>query len=108
MIITTLRSLKWTDFFYNALVDPRTLYRNIKKNDPKPFGLSFVVPVIVVFVGILSESIITKQTPFFIYKITNGWILGFLILILKVIIVSAVMDLFAQFLGFQGKVKETI
>ena len=106
MIVTELRSLRWADLFLFALLDPRALYRQIERNEPKSFMLSFLVPAAVAVFDIITLSIMGRQTPFFYYKITYGWILLFLYQSLTVILAAALMDMAAQFFGFKGNVRQ--
>jgi len=108
MILTELRSLRWADLFLFALLDPRALYRQIERNEPKSFALSFMVPVAVAVFDIITLSLMGKQSPFFYYKITYGWILVFLYRSLGIILAAALMDMAAQFYGFKGNIRRFI
>lgn len=109
MIIDTFKSLRWVDFFLYAILDPRMLYKLIKENDPKYFALSFVVPAFVSFNFIVCLSTLSRsETTFFYYKITSLWILLLILFIVNIVITSALIDLFAQFLGYKGNVREII
>lgn len=108
MILNTIRSLRWADFFIYAVTDPRNLYRSIAANNPKGFGLSFVIPILVSATEILAASLLGQQTNFFFYKITYGWIFNFILLGFFIVVTAALMDLMLQFLGFSGKIKELI
>lgn len=107
-MIAELRSLRWADYFLYALYDPRGLCRQIVKNDPRCFLLSFIVPAIVAVIDILAVSILGRETYFFYYKITYGWIQLFICVVLLVIAAAALMDAAAQLLGFRGKIRETL
>ena len=108
MIIAELRSLRWADLFLHALVDPRALYRQIARREPRPLALSFLVPAVVSGTGILAVSILSAQTTFFYYKITYGLVLAFLVNSLAVLIAAGLMDMAGQFFGFRGNVRELI
>jgi hypothetical protein len=108
MILTELRSLRWADLFLFSLLDPRALYRQIERSEPKPFALSFMVPAAVAVFDIIALSLMGRQTPFFYYKITYGWILVFLYQSLAVILAAALMDMAAQFYGFKGNIRRFI
>ena len=108
MIITKIRSLLWADFFLYSLVDPRLLYRQIGKNDPRPFLLSFTVPAISTISGILALSLLGKQTSFFYTKITYGWILLFIWESFKIVILAGLMDMACQFQGSRGNIREMV
>ncbi len=107
-MITELRSLRWADYFLYAIYDPRALSRQIGKNDPRCFLLSFIVPAIVTAAWILAVSILGKETPFFYYKITYGWIQAFICTAVLVIVAAALMDMACQLLGFRGKIREML
>ncbi len=108
MIITELRSLRWADLFLYALLDPRALYRQIERQEPKSFALSFIMPAAVAVIDIITLSLLGKETTFFYYKITYGWILLFLYQALTVVISAALMDTAAQFLGCRGNIRQLI
>src|SRR5208283_5085637 len=84
------------------------LYRLINRNETKSFLLSFLVPAAVAVMEIITISILGKQTLFFYYKITYGWILLFLYISFKVITAAALMDTASQFFGFRGNIREMI
>ncbi len=108
MIIAELRSLRWADLFLHSLVDPRALYRQIARKEPRPLALSFLVPAMVSGIGILTTSVLAVQTGFFYYKITYGWILFFLFNSVTVLIAAGLMDMAAQFLGFRGNMRDLV
>ncbi|HOT45036.1 MAG TPA: YIP1 family protein [Spirochaetota bacterium] len=108
MIIAELRSLRWTDLFLYALLDPRALYRQIDRQEPRSLALSFVMPVAVAVIDILTMSVMGKETPFFFYKITYGWIFMALYHALAVVISAALMDAAAQFFGYKGNIRDLI
>lgn len=108
MIITELRSLRWADLFLFSLLDARALYRQIERKEPRSFALSFMVPAAVAVFDILTLSLMGRQTTFFYYKITYGWILVFLYQSLTIILAAALMDMAAQFYGFKGNIRSII
>lgn len=108
MILSELKSLRWADLFLYALLDPRALYRQIDRNEPPAFALSFMLPAAVAAIDIITLSLLGKQTPFFYYKITYGWILLFLYQALMVVVSAALMDMASQFFGSGGAVRRFI
>ena len=108
MNLEKFRELSWADFFLYSLLDPRALYRRIKQKDPDSFLMSFIVPAAVALSDILVISLLGKQSGFFYYKISYGWILVFLYTILKVIVYASMMDMVAQFFGHKGNIRELI
>lgn len=108
MILETFKSLRWADFFLYALTDPRELYRRVKQKDPDPFALSFIVLLITALFDILVLSLMGGETGFFYYKISYGWILVFLYALFKIVIYSSLVDVTAQFFGYNGNIREMI
>lgn len=108
MIIDEFKSLRWADLFLFALLDPRALFRQIGRQEPKSFALSFIIPLIVAVIDILTLSLLGKESPFFYYKITYGWIFLFLYQALAVVIAAALMDMAAQFSGYGGSIRDFI
>jgi hypothetical protein len=108
MILETLKSLRWTDFFLYTVTDPRELYRRIRQKDPDPFALSFIIPAIAALFDILVLSIAGKETGFFYYKISYGWILVFIYAVFKIVIYSSLVDMTAQFFGYRGNIREML
>jgi len=108
MILDTIRSLAWTDFFLYSLTDPRELYRRIKQKEPESFALSFIVPVLAVLSDILALSLIGRETGFFYYKMSYGLIFLVIYTLLKIFLYSSLVDVTAQFFGYRGNIKEII
>ncbi len=108
MIVETLKSLRWADYFLYAIIDPRELYRRIKQKDPDPFGLSFIIPAAVALFDIMALSIVGTETGFFYYKLSYGWILVFIYIVFKTVVYSALVDITAQFSGCRGNIRELL
>ena len=108
MMLDTIRSLAWTDFFLYSLTDPRELYRRIKQKEPEPFALSFLVPVLAVLSDILGLSLLGRETGFFYYKMSYGLIFLTIYTLLKIFLYSSLVDVTAQFFGYRGNIKEII
>lgn len=108
MKLNALRSLRWADFFLHALLDPAALYRAIKRNDPAPLALSFLLPVLLGMVHILVPSLLSEQNRFFYHRLSYGWLLHIIIFSTGTVLLAALMDGAAQFLGKEGHVRETI
>ncbi len=102
------RTLRWTDYFFTALVDPRSLYRIIAGRETSPLAMSFIVPAAAVIADILALSMLAKQTGFFYYKVTYGWILLLLLAVLRYVITASLMDLMSQLMGCQGRIGQMI
>jgi hypothetical protein len=108
MILSEIKSLRWTDFFTHALLDPRALYRMVGRNEPRCLLLSFTVPAAVAVVDIITQSLFGRETAFFYYKITYGWILWFLLIFLRTVVAAALMDMASQFFGYRGNIRELL
>lgn len=108
MILETIKSLRWSDFFLYAVTDPRELYRRIKQKDPDPFSMSFIIPAITALFDILVLSLMGKETGFFYYKLSYGWILVFIYAVFKIVIYSSLVDITAQFFGYRGNIREML
>ncbi len=107
-MIETIKSLRWIDYYFFTLVDPRKLTTHIIRGVPNPLPLSLIAVAMAVFIEIMTSSILGIQTPYFYYKITYGWILQFIVTLLIIIILSALIDLTSQFLGYSGNVRVII
>ena len=103
-----IKSLLWVDFFLYSVTDPGKLYRQIQKNDPRPYALSFSVPIIVSLIEILAGSCMSAQTPYFYYRVTYGWIMSVIITLFSVIVAGTLMDMMAQLMGYSGRIKDII
>ncbi len=107
-MINSVRSLKWLDYLYYVLTDPRILYREIERSGNVTFWLSFIIPLAVSFSDVVVYSIFNQQTNFFYYKISYGWFLIVSVNVLKIIVFSSVIDFAVQYLGSGGKAKKVI
>jgi hypothetical protein len=107
-MIETIKSLRWIDYYFFALVDPRKLATHIIRGVPSPLPLSLIAVAMAAFIEIMTSSILGIQTPYFYYKITYGWILLFIVTLLIIIILSSLIDLTSQFLGYSGNVRVII
>ena len=108
MNLEKFRSLAWADFFLYSLIDPRALYRRVKQKDPDAFWISFIVPLFVSLSGILLLSLLGRESAFFYYKISYGWILVFLFTFIKILIYTSLVDVVAQFSGLKGNIRELL
>lgn len=108
MTLDKFRTLAWADFFLYSMTDPRSLYRRIKQKDPDAFWISFTVPAFLSLFDILILSLMGRESSFFYYKISSGWILFFLFICLKILVYSSLIDAAAQFSGLKGNIRELI
>ena len=104
-MIEYLKSLGWVDYYFFSIIDPRRLMNLISRKEGSPFLTGYITLAAVSLIDILTFSLISSQTSFFFQKITYGWILYFLLLILFIIIYASMIDLFCQFRGRQGNIK---
>jgi hypothetical protein len=102
------KELGWADFFIYALSNPRALYRKIHRAGPRSFAFSFIFPALVAIGDIIALSLLGRQTTFFYYKVTYGWIFMFLYASLISVVSASLMDLASQFMGRQGNIRELI
>jgi len=108
MTMESFKSLRWADYFLYTILDPRELYRRVNQKDPDPFILSFIIPLVYSIFAILIMSFVGKETNFFYYKMSYGWILIFLYTLFKIIIYSSLVDITAQFFGYKGSIREIL
>ncbi|MFH0975835.1 MAG: hypothetical protein V1874_08640 [Spirochaetota bacterium] len=99
-----IKSLKWIDYFYFCIFEPRRLVNLIGRKEGSPFLMGLVIVFIVSLFEIISFSMLGSETRFFYYKITYGWVFVFLIFILEIIVLSSLMDLFCQFRAHPGSI----
>ncbi len=107
-MIDYIKSLKWIDYYFFTIIDPRRLFNLISREEGSPILLGLITVAFVSIIEILSFSLIGNETQFFYYKITYGWILSFLLYILSIIIFASLVDLFCQFRGHSGSIKPII
>jgi hypothetical protein len=77
----------------------------ITRSEGSPFLMGYITLAVVSVMNILTFSLISRQSSFFYQKVTYGWILIFLLLVLFVIVYASMVDLFCQFRGKQGNAK---
>ena len=107
-MIEYIKSLRWTDYFFLCLFDPRRLVNLIGKREGNPFLLGLLIVFVVSLFEIISLSLFGTENYFFYYKISYGWILVFIIVFLKIIIFSSLVDLFCQFREHPGSIMKII
>ncbi len=103
--LATVRSLKWVDYVYFALLEPRRLVTRISDEASKPYWGALLVVFFASFAEILAASLVTVNTHFFYHKITYGLLLVFLINLMKIAVVALLIDALCQCMGFDGMVK---
>ncbi len=107
-MIEYIKSLKWIDYFFLCLLDPRRLVNLIARKEGGPFFIGILIVIIVSLFQIISLSMFGPETGFFYYKVSYGWIFTFLIVFLQIIIFSSMIDLFCQFREHPGSMMKTI
>lgn len=108
MSMETIRELAWTDYFLYAVTDPRELYRRIRQRDRGIFQFSFVVPVFIAFIDVITVSLRGTETSFFYHKISYGWLLILLFMLLKISVYSSLIDSSSQFFGQKGNIRDVL
>ncbi len=108
MNMERIRELAWTDYLLCAVTDPRELYRRIKQAGKDILPWSFAIPALCAFFDIIIISLSGRQTLFFYYRISYGWLLVFLLLLVKTLVYSSLIDTSSQFFGHKGNVRETV
>ena len=103
-----VRSLKWADYIYFALVDPRSMYRLINTSEKGFLPLTCIFPVFAAVVEILAVALLSVQSPFFFAKVSYGWILLSLLNCIGVLLFSLLLDMELQFTGKPGNIKKII
>ena len=107
-MIEYIKSLKWIDYFFLCLLDPRRLVNLIGKKEGSPFSLGLFIVLVVSLFEIISMSMFGQESNFFFYKISYGWVLIFLVVLLKIIAFSSLIDLSCQFREHPGSIIRTI
>ncbi len=107
-MIEYIRSLKWVDYFFFCLIDPRRLVNLIARKEGSPFLLGLLTVFIVSLIEVISYSMLGTETAFFYYKISYGWIFVFLLVVIQIIIFSSLFDLVSQLRGHTGSVGRVI
>jgi len=102
-MIQTRRSLTWLDYYLFALLDPRRLAEAVVRAEPRPLPLGAAVMAAVAIGEIIALSFLSAQTEFFFVKLTYGWIFTFLVMALKVAVLSALFDFSCQIMGCEGR-----
>jgi hypothetical protein len=108
MNIDALRSLRWVDYVYCAIIDPRSLARLIAQRGSGFIPAVFVIPVAAAVSDIVVISLLTKQTGFFLYKMSYGWILSSIMTIVGVFFIAAVIDIALQLTGSRGSIPKLV
>ena len=108
MNIADIRSLKWVDYIYYTILDPRMLARLILQSENQFLPVTFAIPVLLAASEIISISLLRKQTGFFLYKISYGWILLSLMIIISVFIAVWLVETALQLSNRGGKIKAEI
>jgi len=106
--VETFRSLKWADYLFYILIEPRRFARMIIREDASPMTGGILIAAVVTVCDVIAASLPGVESPFFYYKLTYGSILFFLFLIVKIVVLAGLVDLICQFTGYQGKMKEFV
>lgn len=107
-IVSYIKTLKWVDYIYYALTEPRMLSRRLAEHPSGFLPVTIVIVAAVCAVEILSLSILSSQSLFFHYKMTYGWILLSLMFGIWLIFYAGMTDLVLQFMGYNGNIKRIL
>jgi len=108
MTLEQLKSLKWADVLYYALIEPRTMYRYIRDERSFSIYLTFLIPAMVAISEIVSFYLLKAGGQMLYYSLTYGWIFIFMFISVNVIISASLINTAGQFAGFNGNIKHTI
>lgn len=103
-----IKSLKWVDYFLFTLVDPRRLQNQITREEGYPTVTSLIIVFFASIIEIVTFALLGTESEFFYYKLTYGWLLFFIIFITMIIITGSLIDLFCQFRGYPGNIKQIL
>ncbi|TAL39077.1 MAG: hypothetical protein EPN93_03100 [Spirochaetes bacterium] len=103
-----IASLRWLDFFYFTLTEPRKLADLVRREGREALILCAIGLALVAMADTLSASLLAGQSAFFFTKITYGWILGYLLLCLEALLLGLFIDGACQFAGHQGSIRTVI
>jgi hypothetical protein len=106
--VASFRSLKWIDYVYYILIEPRRFARMIIVENARPLWGGLLIAAAVTVCDVIAAGTLGVESPFFYYKLTYGAILFFIVLIVKIVVLAGLVDLLCQFIGYQGKVKELV
>lgn len=101
----TLRSLKWVDYLYFALLEPRRLVVRVTDEASKPYWGVLLVVFFASLSEILASSLVTVNSQFFYQKMTYGLLLVFITNLVKIAMVALLIDALCQCMGFAGSLK---
>jgi hypothetical protein len=108
MFLDTIRSLRWADYLYNSMLDPRSLARSLSQFESPLIKTAFIFPVLFAAVEIVSSAILYRQTMFFSVKITFGWIMLSIVNIFLVFFLAWLIETFLQLSGRAGNLRAEV
>jgi hypothetical protein len=103
--IATVRSLKWVDYLYFALLEPRRLIVRISDESSRPYWGALFIVLLSSFAEILASSLVVANTQYFYLKMTYGVLLLFLVNAVKIAVIVLLIDALCQFMSFTGSMK---
>ncbi len=106
MSMESFRSLRWVDYVFLAILDPRSLGRLL--NARGFLSPALIIPAAVAISEIVALSRLGQQSGFFMYKISYGWIFLFILVSVKMFGLAALVDVSAQFYGLKGSFTKTL
>ncbi|MGL4369944.1 MAG: Yip1 family protein [Spirochaetota bacterium] len=103
-----IRSLRWVDYVYFALVDPRGLCKLINASGSGFLSVLIIIPVLAALSQIVALSLLSVQSRFFFSKLSYGWVLLSLLNLACVLLISLLVDMGLQFAGKPGNIKKIL
>ncbi len=105
MLLDSIRSLRWTDILMDTLTTPSEIYEKIARGSFPSLYFSILIPVFVTFLDTITFSLLSEQTGFFFYKLSYGWILSIIVILIRLVVYALLIDGIAQVMGHEGKFK---
>lgn len=99
------KTLAWTNFFIAVLAEPKKLYNRIVEEKKAAIWLAIISVALVVFTEIVTAALLKQQTSFFYYKVSYGYLLLLICLVVQIFFGGALIDFTAQLHGHKGDVK---
>jgi hypothetical protein len=102
MLINTIRSLRWTDILMDTLTAPSQIYEKIVRGNFPSLYFSVLIPIFVTFADTVTFGLLSEQTGFFYYKLSYGWMLSIIVILIRLVLYALLIDGVAQVMGHEG------
>jgi hypothetical protein len=100
-----IKSLKWIDYFFFCLIDPRRLVSLIDRKEGSPVLTGMLSLISATFFQVIALSMLGKESGFFYVKMSYGWIFYFICTLLQIIVMSSLWDMISQLRSHKGSIK---